>query len=140
MATEAIHEYTRQQFQEKAPDLLPLAESFAEGADERWHIFSVASGSGWYGEGDGFFLDVNVANPAFERDTWIIYWVGRDHVRVRVLVGWSGSGEWALDADYRMGHDDLRAYLDNLPRPFTAYGVEEVEAAPGEGTGCPNCG
>ena len=137
---ERISDLMLEQFQEKAPDLLGLAESFMEAADGRWYLQGVATGPGWWGEEDGFFLDTTVANPGYEHDTWIIYWIGRDHVRVRVLVGWREFGEWALDADYRMEHDDLRAYLGNLPRPLRSYGMEEVEAAPGGGTGCPNCG
>ena len=114
-----------EQFREKAPDLLPLALTYTAGACERWHISGVAPGPGWWGEGDGFFLDVRGNHPGLEACDLRI-WVGLDHAHIQVLLDW--DGEWRLDSDWRMEHGNLRAYLDSLPKPFWAYGVEEIES------------
>lgn len=118
--TDKIDGWMLEQFQEKAPDLLELAESFTKGADDRWYIQGVADGPGWWGEDDGFFLDTTVDNPGYEGLSAAI-WVGKDRVRFQLR-----SDKW-IEADYLMDHDSLRAYLDSLPKPFTAYGVTEVE-------------
>ena len=87
----------------------------------------MATGPGWWGEEDGFFLDTTVANPGYEHGFDLVIWIGKDHAHIRVLLDWLGHGDWRLDADYRMEHADLRAYLDSLPKPFTAYGATMME-------------
>lgn len=126
MATdEKIDGWMVEQFQEKAPDLLPLAESLTAGAAERWYVCGVAPGPGWWGDEDGFFLEVVGNHPGLEASDLRI-WVGLDHAHIQVLLDW--DGEWRLDSEWRMEHGNLRAYLDSLPKPIWAYGVEEIES------------
>ena len=123
----------RDTFRKEAPELLDLAESFDAGADDRWHISGVATGPGWWGVDTGFWIATVVDNPGWSgRGYWAVFWVGERDAQVKLLTSDEpeeefSAYEWMVDAHYRISHDNLRAYLDNLPRPIWAYGVEEVD-------------
>jgi hypothetical protein len=105
-----------------------LQDRFMEGAAGRWHIQGDVEGPGWWGEGDGFFIETLAKHPGYE-DFWLILWVGADHAIVRVMD--RHNDEWWLDSDYRMTHEGLLSYLRGLPKPFTEYGANVIEGVAG---------
>jgi hypothetical protein len=120
-----MDERMRGKFQEEAPDLLPLAESFSGDPGERWYVSGVLDGSGWWGDGAGFVVDLTVTLPGAEGLDPVI-WVGKDHALLDLR-----SGEYTEGA-FRMTHETLREMLADLPKSWMAYEMEEASYA-GEG-------
>lgn len=118
MALDEISDWQREKFQEEAPDLLPLAESFLDKSN-RWYIQGVVTRPGWYGEEAGFFIDLTVELPGAEGLDAVI-WVGKDHALLDLRSSQHTEG------CYRMTHETLREMLGALPRPWMDYEMEEV--------------
>lgn len=129
MATDKeIDGWTLEQFREKAPDLLELAEAFLAGANERWHVSAVADGPGWWGKETGFFLDTYTGTlPGHDGPgCWTVIWVGKDYALLDLRWNNPKDGETYTQDMYRMSHGSLTRLLNDLPKPFWAYGVEEI--------------
>lgn len=126
---EKIDGWKLEQFQEKAPDLLELAEAFLAGANGRWNISSVADGPGWWGDEDGFFVGTYSGTvPGHDGPgCWTVIWVGKDDALLDMRWNNPKDGETYTEGIYRMGHADLTRLLHDLPKPFTAYGATMVE-------------
>ena len=82
-------------------------------------------------------VDFNVEHPGYGTFCyWLIWELTPEGALIKTVYDASPYGaserNWVLDGpSHRMGLDDFKAYVESLPKPFTAFGaveIEEVEA------------